>query len=133
MGWFSKKIKTKYKPTGKLGWYTKNDYPFYFTILFEKLYDVNSKSKVKILEVDVRRDCTRTREECLKHASVGDWVNTSSITWETDEQYNIRINQVVPPPVIYENHEELNNDDVDLTRWIQNPFIHHFANNNNNN
>jgi hypothetical protein len=133
MGWFSKKItKTKYKPTGRLGWYTKNDYPFYFTILFERLYDVNTKSKVKILEVDVRRDCTRTREECLKHASVGDWVSTSAITWETDEQYHIRINQTIPVPP-YENHEELRNDDVDFTRHTTNPFIHNFVNQNNNN
>lgn len=129
MGWFSKEEKKKkYKPTGKIGWFTKTDYPYYYTLIFEKLYEVGSKSKVKLLEVDVRRDCTRTRQECLRNASAGDWVTTSSISWETDEQYMTRTNQPLPP--VYEDHEPLGNDDVDYTPHTSNPFTHHFVNNN---
>lgn len=128
MGWFSKKIvKTKYKPTGRIGYYTKTDYPFYYTLIFERLYDVSSRSKVKILEVDVRSDCKRTKQECLNNASVGDWITTSSVHWETDEQYFTRTNQEFPP--IYEDHEDLNNDDVDYTQHTSNPFTHRFVNN----
>lgn len=129
MGWFSKKEKkTKYKPVGRIGYYTKNDYPFYYTLIFERLYDVGAKSKVKILEVDVRNDCTRTRQECLRNASVGDWITTSAVSWENDEQYLTRTNQPLPP--VYEDHEPLHNDEVDYTPHTTNPFVHNFVNNN---
>jgi hypothetical protein len=126
--WWSKK-KVKYKPVGKIGHFCRGDYPYYYTIVFERLYDVADRSKVKILEIDIRRDCTKTKEQCLSNASAGEWVSTAAIKWETDEQYRIRTHQ--PFQEVYENHEELRNDDVDYTPHLVNPLRHNFLQNNN--
>lgn len=110
--WWSKKV--KYKPLGRLGHFNRNDYPYRYTIIFEKLCEINDRSRVKILEVDVKRDCTKTKEECLKDCSAGEWVSTSKINWETDEQYVSRTNQIIPQ--VFETPEELRNDDIDYSQ-----------------
>ena len=132
MSWFrkSKSKQEKYKPIGRIGWYTKDTYPYYYTLIFEKIYDIATKSKVRLLEVDVRRDCKHTKEECIKHVAIGDWVSTHGVVWETDEQYYIRTNQAHQLATF--NPEELLNDDIDYRQHPTNPFIHNFIENNNN-
>jgi len=71
----------KYKPKGRIGYISKTNFPYYYNIIVEKLQEVNEASRIKILEVDVHRDCTKTKDACLRHCGIGDWVSTSSIKW----------------------------------------------------
>jgi hypothetical protein len=123
MWWRKKK---KYQPTGRVGYYRKCDYPWYYRIIVEKIQEINESCKVRILEVDINRGCTKNREQCLNNAMIGDWVRTEGIHWETDEQYSTRIcdtEQRFTTPF------QLVNDEVDYTQFTTNPFRHNFINN----
>lgn len=133
--WNKKKKVTKYKPTGKLGWfnmYGKN--PLYgsagfnYTIIVETIYVVGERTKVKILEVDIHRNCNKSKGDCLTDYGRGEWIVTNQFQWETDTQHATRISAITQTE--YENVEELLNDDVDYTPHTTNPFVHTFVNEN---
>lgn len=120
-----KKKKEKYKPTGRIGVYRVNDYPYVFTIAMEKICEVGDKSRVKVLEVG--KACDKTDLECLRWAKFQDWVNTSLITWETDGQYHERINRT--EPLENEVFEEPQEPTINYTPHTTNPFRHVFVEN----
>ena len=124
---FWNRKKQKYKPTGRIGYYRKSDYPWYYTVIFERLYDVDSMCKVKILEVSINTDCNCSKQECLKNLGVSDWVRIAAINWETDEQYTLRMG--CEPEVVYDTAEDLQNDDVDYTPHTVTPYRHNFLQN----
>lgn len=121
---WNKKSKSKYKPKGKIGIFAKSSFPFYYSLIFERLQQVSNRTHVKILAVDICRNCTRNRDECLRDAQMGDWVVTSNVLWETDEQYTERLG--LETPVEYDNVEPMVNTDIDLSPHVTNPFIHNF-------
>lgn len=132
--WNKKKKVTKYKPTGKLGWFNMNGNSVYssvgfnYSVIVEVIQTVNDRTKVKILEVDIHRNCSKSREACLKDYGRGDWVVTNQFRWETDLQHATRINSITQAE--YEDVEELLNDDIDYTQHTVNPFVHTFINEN---
>lgn len=119
------KKKKKYKPVGRIGTYRVNDYPFFFTIAMEQICEVGSKSRVKVLEIG--KACNKTDQECLHHARFQDWVETGAIIWETDAQYNERINRTEPleTEIFVEPEEPV----IDYTQHTTNPFRHTFVEN----
>lgn len=123
--WWRKKKVEKYQPTGRIGYYRKSDYPYYYRIIVEKIQEINESSKVRILEVDINRGCNRSKEQCLTDAMISDWVITEGILWETDEQYSTRICDTeqtwTPIPLV--------NDEVNYGQFTSNPFRHNFINN----
>lgn len=133
--WNKKKKVTKYKPTGKLGWFNMNGHNplhgsagFNYTVIVEVIHVVGVRTKVKILEVDIHRNCNKSRGDCLKNYGRGDWVVTDQFMWETTEQHLTRVNTIEQTE--YENVDELLDDDVDYTPHTVNPFVHTFINEN---
>lgn len=89
MGWFRKK-KVPYVPQGRIGYYRKNDYPWYFTVIVEEIGRIGTRSKIKIIDLSIDRDCDKSKKSCLKKFGIGDYIITNNINWETDEQRAIR-------------------------------------------
>lgn len=103
MGWFRKKKNViPYTPQGRVGYRRVDDYPFYFTTVVEEIGRIGQRSKVRILEVDIDKDCNKTKKQCLLEWGVGQWIITNSINWETDEQKCVRLGQ----PISYEVDED---------------------------
>jgi hypothetical protein len=96
--WPFKKKKTyvPYVPQGRVGYLRKElsvrDYEF--TVIFEEIGQIGQRSKVRILEIDVDRDCNKSKEQCIKRWGIGDWLLTNNIHWETDEQRDIRLGEI---------------------------------------
>lgn len=103
---FKKKRKTvPYIPKGRVGYRRAGqNFPYYFTVVVEEIGRVAGRSKIRILEVDIDRDCDRTKEQCLKKWGLGDWVSTDYIHWENDYQRAERLGQETP--ITYEVEEE---------------------------
>jgi len=120
-----KKKKVKYRPIGRIGHFTKATSYYNYTIIFEEIYKIGNRSKVIILEVDVKRDTSRrphTREECLTNSAIGDWILNLNVIWETDEQYQARLNT----PIEFTNVIQPVNNDVNYTQHTNYPFRHNF-------
>lgn len=94
--WPFKKKNTPYTPNGRVGYYRVSSYPYNFTLIVEELTVVSHRSKVKILEVDLDSDCRVTKKQCIRYLGWGEWVRTSYINWETDEQRLERLGQQTP-------------------------------------
>lgn len=120
MSWFRKKKNViPYTPQGRVGYRrVSNDYPFYFTIVVEEIGRIGGRSKVRVLEVDVDKDCYKTKKQCLRKWGLGNWIPTDSIHWETDEQRRIRLGQ----PISYDMDEDELQEDV-LYRITPHNFI----------
>jgi hypothetical protein len=117
-----KKPYIPYVPQGRVGYLRKelSSKLYEFTVIFEEIGRIEGKSKVRILEIDVDRDCTKTKKQCIDRWGIGDWLNTGGIYWETDEQRAIRLGNPVTyqvniddlqPDIIYDQP-----DDRQLTR-----------------
>lgn len=106
MGWFKKKKKILYTPTGRIGYKRISQSPYEFTIIVEQLLVVGDKCKFMVLEVSVDRDCNKSVENCLKFWGVGDWTSLINITWETTEQWSNRLGLPEQETFIVENVEE---------------------------
>lgn len=95
-----KKLYVPYVPQGRIGYLRKDiNSTYYFTVIFEEIGQIGQRSKVRILEVDVDRDCNKTRKQCLDRWGIGDWLTTTHIHWETNEQRAERLNR---PTVTYQ-------------------------------
>ncbi len=87
----SRKEEEEYEPTGKVGYRTFSSNTFYkFTLIVEQIDKIESKVKIKILEVDINRDCKENRDACLKHWGKGDWVYEKDFTWTKKSAGEIR-------------------------------------------
>jgi len=102
-----KKQYVPYVPQGRIGYLRKEiNNIYYFVFIFEEIGQIAGRSKVRILEIDVDRDCNKTPKQCLDRLGIGDWLITSDIHWETDEQRARRLGQI--PQVTY----QMNIDDT---------------------
>jgi hypothetical protein len=80
-----------YIPQGRLGYKRLNlNNIWYFTIIVEKIGEIGNRCKIKVIEVDVDRDCNKTKTQCLHKWGGGDWVDTSYFIWESEEQRFLR-------------------------------------------
>jgi hypothetical protein len=115
MGWFSKKKKkVPYIPKGRVGYLRKElSNLYYFTVIFEEIGRIGARSKIRVIEVDIDRDCNKTEGQCLTRWGIGDWLNTESIHWENDQQRAERFGQETP--VTYEMEEEELEEDIQYT------------------
>ncbi len=86
-----KKEKVPYVPQGRVGYFRKNQPFFAYTIIVEETGRIGSRSRVKILTVSIDRDCGKSESACLKNWGYSNWISTNNITWETDEQRQIRL------------------------------------------
>lgn len=95
---FKKKSKkVPYIPQGKVGYLRKDiSNIYYFVVIFEEIGQIGNRSKVRILEVDVDRDCNKTKKQCLDRWGIGNWLTTSNIHWETDRQRAERLGHTTP-------------------------------------
>lgn len=116
--------KKKYKPTGRIGIHRTHDYPYYFTVTAEKICEVGNQCRIKILEIS--KNCDKTDKECLNYIKMRDWVYITSFTWETDAQYNERINRTEPlgAQEIFPRPIDI---PIDYTPHQTNPFRHTFV------
>ncbi len=89
-----KKQYVPYVPQGRVGYLRKelSGCTYEFTVIFEEIGQIGQRSKIRVLEVDVDRDCNKTRSQCLNRWGIGDWLTTVNIHWETDEQRSERLN-----------------------------------------
>lgn len=89
MNWkFWKNKNNNYNPQGRIGYFRKNNYPWFYTVIVEELSQVNDRSKIKIIDFKVDLDCTKSIKLCKKHFSFdnGHYMLTDTINWETAEQ-----------------------------------------------
>jgi hypothetical protein len=110
MGWFSrKKKKVPYIPQGRIGYYRKWDtiYGYYYVIVVEEIGRIGIRRKVKILEVDIFRDCSKSEKQCLDNYGMGDWVKAENFSWESEDDKARRLMGI--PEQTY----MINEDDVD--------------------
>ena len=103
---FKKKSKkVPYIPQGKIGYLRREiGNIYYFVVIFEEIGQIGARSKVRILEVDIDRDCNKTKKQCLDRWGIGDWLTTSNINWETDRQRAERLGHTTP--ITYDMDEE---------------------------
>jgi hypothetical protein len=108
MSWFRKKKNViPYIPQGRVGYRrVSNEYPFCFTIVVEEIGKIGIRSKIRILEVDIDKDCIKTKEQCLLKWGLGDWVPTDYINWETDCQRADRLGIPIEYEVKVDDLEE---------------------------
>ena len=116
MGWFKKKSKkVPYIPQGRVGYLRKEigSRAYDFTVIFEEIGRIGGRSKCRVIEVDVDRDCNKTKNQCLVKWGIGDWLTTGNIHWETDEQRAERLGQTIP--VTYDMDEEELEEEIQYT------------------
>jgi hypothetical protein len=91
-----KKQYVPYVPQGRVGYLRKElgSRTYEFTVIFEEIGQIGQRSKIRILEVDVDRDCNKTKKQCLDRWGIGDWLPTDNLHWETDEQRARRLGEV---------------------------------------
>lgn len=109
MGWFKRKSKkVPYIPQGRVGYFYKNDWPFHYSIIVEEIGRINERSKVKILEIDTHRDCSKSDSQILRDYSRGEWIITRQFTWESEEDKARRLIGLPRPYMVEE--DEINED-----------------------
>jgi hypothetical protein len=109
-----KKVIVPYVPLGRVGYVRKELVGTYeFTAVFEEIGQIGQRSKVRILEIDVDRDCSESKQQCLTRWGIGDWVRTTNISWETDEQRAERLGHMIP--VTYDIDEEELKEEIQYT------------------
>jgi hypothetical protein len=116
MKWLKKKkVIVPYIPQGKVGYIRKESAgrSYEFTVIFEEIGRIGSRSKIRILEVDVDRDCNKNKQQCLSWWGVGDWIGTDNVYWETDEQRVERLGNVTP--TTYDMDEEDLKEEIQYT------------------
>jgi hypothetical protein len=116
MGWFKKKSKkVPYIPQGRVGYLRKQlgGRDFEFTVIFEEIGRIGQRSKTRILEIDVDRDCNKTEKQCITRWGIGDWLTTENIHWESDRQRAERLGQTIP--VTYDMDEEELEEEIQYT------------------
>ena len=96
-----------YVPQGRIGFKRiEANNTWYFNIIVEEIGNVDNKSKIKVIELNIDRDCDKTKDQCLKRWGGGNWFNTTYFRWETEEQKCLR--QGIPyivPEVVAEPEE----------------------------
>ena len=95
--WKKKEELTQYTPIGRLGYKRIDNFPYHAVIIVEQICMVGQRSKIKILDVAIDRDCNKTKKQILNKWGASDWVLTRTIEWESDEQLLER--KWGPPPV----------------------------------
>jgi hypothetical protein len=95
---FKKKKKVPYIPQGKIGYFYKNDWPFHYSIIVERIGQIDDRSRVKILEVDIHRDSNKSESQVLHNYSRGEWVITRQFTWESEED---KARRLIGVPLTY--------------------------------
>jgi len=116
MGWFKKKKKKKvpYIPQGRVGYIRKEiNNLYYFTTIFEEIGRIGSRSKVRIIEVNIDRDCNKSEHQCLTTWGIGDWLTSAHVRWESEQQRAERLGQTIP--ITYEMEEEDLEEDIQYT------------------
>jgi len=89
MNWkFWKKKKTEYNPQGRIGYYRKSSYPWYYTVIVEELGQIHDRSKIKIIDFKVDLDSPKSIKESKKHFGFYDgcYLKTEHVNWETADQ-----------------------------------------------
>ena len=84
--WKKKEELVQYVPIGRLGYIRVNNWPYHAVIIVEQICMVGQRSKIKILDVAIDRDCNKTKKQILNKWGVSDWVLTRTIEWESSEQ-----------------------------------------------
>ena len=97
-----KKKKVPYTPQGRIGYKRIDSYPYQCVIVVEQLVVVREACKFRVLEVSIDRDCDKSKTQCLRKWGAPDWINLSSITWETETQWRDRLGQ----PITYDIDED---------------------------
>ena len=95
--WKKKEELTQYTPIGRLGCKRIDNWPYHAVIIVEQICMVGQRSKIKILDVAIDRDCNKTKKQILNKWGASDWVLTRTIEWESSEQQLQR--ELGPPPV----------------------------------
>jgi hypothetical protein len=108
--WFKKKKPVvPYIPMGRIGFYRKQSYGWYYTIIVERIIGIGTKSMIKVLDVKIDLDSSKSKKECLKNFGYNGIINNNIIEWESDEQMNIRLalgNPQAPVTYMVEEEEE---------------------------
>ena len=89
--------KPPYIPQGRMGYCREystvcGSTHFHYIVAVEELQQIGDRSRVKILDVNVYRDCRKSKSQCLKDYGMSDWINRSLFEWETNEQWEDRLN-----------------------------------------
>jgi hypothetical protein len=106
---FKKKKKKPYIPQGRIGYFRKWDtiYQYYYVIIVEEIGRIGLRRKVKILEVDIFRDCNKSKSQCLNNYGMGEWVKAENFSWESEDD---KARRLIGIPQTYELTEEEEED-----------------------
>ena len=105
--WPFKKKKKPYIPQGRIGYFYRNNWPFHYSIIVEQVGRINDRSRVKILEIDIHRDCSKSKSAILHNYSRGEWILTNQFIWETEDD---KARRLIGIPQTYELTEEVDED-----------------------
>jgi len=111
--WPFKKKKTyvPYAPQGRIGYFRKHDTirDYYYVIVVEQIGEIGIRRKVRILEVDIFRECPKSKSQVLDNYGMGEWVRSENFSWESDSRRAERLGQI-PQQTYQVDQDELEDD-----------------------
>ena len=114
MDWkFWKKKKTEYNPQGRIGYYRKSNYPWYYAVIMEETGQIHDRSKIKIIDFKVDLDSPKSIKESKKHFGFYDgcYVKTDHVNWETADQQYRRVRYISEE---HYNVDEMVEEDLEM-------------------